>query len=82
MQTTLTGWVMLTLMFSSFFANGDSFKGCLPSEIALEEIVSAPLPKSADYSNKRITVRQTLTRLKARCKRGKLVDGAGREIRF
>jgi len=85
MQTTLTGWVMLTLMLSSFFADGernDSFKGCLPSEIALEEIVFAHLPKSTENKNKRITVRQTLTRLKASCKKGKLVDGSGREIRF
>ena len=31
---------------------------------------------------KQITVRETLVRLKARCKRGKLVTGSGREIRF
>lgn len=56
---------------------------CLPAGINLEEVVSAPKLKSTTVTAaKRMTIRETLSRLKARCKKGKLVDSAGREIRF
>jgi hypothetical protein len=37
---------------------------------------------SADKVTAAITVKQRLVELKARCRRGKLVDRSGREIRF
>jgi hypothetical protein len=75
----------VTILFSSFFpaAGPDPFHGCLPKEVALESIVSGENSKSASGSiQKTETVRQTLARIKARCRRGKLVDGAGKQIYF
>ena len=50
---------------------------CLPPGTRLDDIVS--------YGHKartNITVEKKLAQLKARCRKGKLVDGKGREIRF
>lgn len=59
------------------------FASCLPADINLEEVVSAPQAKSAaGTSSKPVTVRHALLKLKARCKKGKLVAANGREIRF
>jgi hypothetical protein len=59
------------------------FASCLPPEVNLEEVVSAPPAKLANgKSAKQVTVRDKLLSLKARCKKGKLVAGNGREIRF
>ena len=49
----------------------------------MDEVVSAPQPKLATgATNKKVTVKATLLRLKAHCKKGTLVDGADREIHF
>jgi hypothetical protein len=59
------------------------FASCLPADVKLEEVVSAPPAKSANGKPaKQITVRDKLLSLKAHCKKGKLVAGNGREIRF
>ena len=57
---------------------------CLPSDIKLTDTVSAQVIRSDASGNvmKRLTVKEKLTALKARCKKGRLVDGRGREIRF
>jgi len=58
------------------------FVACLPADVNLEEVVSAPQLKSTTTASKRVTVREKLSRLKAHCKKGKLITGTGREIRF
>jgi hypothetical protein len=58
-----------------------SFNSCLPKEVKPTEVVSARLAGSSSVL-KKVTVRETLAQLKASCKKGKLVDAAGREIRF
>ena len=74
---------VLLLCLSSGEATNQGFVACLPAGADLEEVVSAPQLKSADVTaSKRVTVRETLSRLKARCKNGKLIAGGGREIRF
>ena len=76
---------MATLLIFSPWGDGTNKRlvVCLPAGIDLEEVVSAPKLKSTTVTaSKRMTIRETLSRLKARCKKGKLVDSAGREIRF
>lgn len=65
----------------------DKFLACLPEDIKLKEIITAPQMKSAAKhtekpAEKKATVKDILVELKAHCDKGKLVDGAGREIRF
>lgn len=57
---------------------------CLPSDIKLTDIVSAQVIRSDASGNtvKRVNVKERLTALKARCRRGKLVDRRGRQIYF
>jgi hypothetical protein len=57
------------------------FQTCLPAGIAGTDVVSAQLVKSSN-TVKKTTVAQKLTELKARCKAGRLVDGAGKQIYF
>jgi hypothetical protein len=65
------------------WVTNDKFKACLPEGIELTEIVQAdPLPAAASPRKKPITLEQRLVQMKSRCRKGKLVDGAGREIRI
>lgn len=85
MQLALIETLMATLLICLPWGDGTNkrFVVCLPASIGLEEVVSTPKLKSTTVTaSKRVTVRETLSRLRARCKKGKLVDGAGREIRF
>jgi len=59
----------------------DQFAKCLPEGIDVRDVVSAQQSKSRGEV-KVITVGETLVNLKARCKRGKVVDSKLREIRF
>jgi hypothetical protein len=57
---------------------------CLPRGIKAADIVTAEMVGSGPRGPviKKVTVSQELRRLGARCRRGRLVDKAGREIRF
>jgi len=55
----------------------ETFDRCLPKEIKLEDIVSFSLD-----SKPNVTVKDELSRLKAKCVNGKLVDEKGKEIKF
>ena len=59
-------------------------KSCLPGDVSLTDVVSAELNRygSEGQQVKKVTVKDKLVGLKARCKKGKLVDAKGREIRF
>jgi hypothetical protein len=50
---------------------------CLPEGVRADEVVSYNVKGKSN-----LTVKQKLTELKARCRKGKLVDAKGREIRF
>ena len=50
---------------------------CLPEDIRADEVVSYD-----DKGKSNLTVKKKLIELKARCRKGKLVDAKGREIRF
>ena len=60
----------------------DKFKACLPEGIELTEIVQADPAPAAGSTRKPITLEQRLVQIKASCQKGKLVDGAGRQIRI
>ena len=56
---------------------------CLPENVKPTDVVSTRLAQSDGGALvEKITVEQKLTELKANCKDGKLVDGAGTEIHF
>jgi len=55
---------------------------CLPSEIDLDNVVVLDRGRANRSPKKNLTVRMRLLQLKARCKKGSLVDGRGRKIRF
>ena len=62
-------------------ARPPAVKACLPKGIKPGDVVSTELMVSGGV-HKKITVAQKLAALRASCKRGKLVDAAGKEIRF
>jgi len=75
--------IALLIFSSSGDGTNKEFVSCVPADTNLEEVVSAPQPKSPTAKpSKRVTVRDTLLRLKAHCKKGKLVIASRREIRF
>jgi len=56
---------------------------CLPGNVKPTDVVSTRLAQTDGKTLvEKITVEQKLTELKANCKNGKLVDGAGSEIYF
>ena len=56
---------------------------CLPESVKPTDVVSTTLVQTDGGTLvEKITVEQKLTELKANCKNGKLVDGAGTEIYF
>ena len=80
----LTQSFIVTLLLCAFLVDGKNEASwtCLPAGIDLEEIVSGPPVKSETNTSKPATIRQVLVRIKAHCKKGKLVDATGREIYF
>ena len=56
---------------------------CLPEYLKPNDVVSTKLTQiDGKTLVEKITVEQKMTELKAKCKNGKLVDGAGIEIHF
>jgi hypothetical protein len=57
---------------------------CLPESIKGTDVVSTVAVRAAGGRRefRKTTVTQKLTELKARCRKGKLVDSSGTEIRF
>jgi len=63
------------------FGTPQRLENCLPSGTTMGDIVSITRVESTN-TMKKITVEQKLDEIKARCESGKLVDGAGKQIRF
>ena len=89
-EATERNWYMqklAALCSGVFFCLGflnsspDHFKACLPTGIKATDIVSAQRVRSTG-GIKKTTVEDKLTELKARCKKGKLVNPSGKEIYF
>ena len=78
-------FIFLALLVASFpiSAEARSCCNCLPKGIKSSDVVSVTSPKQIPgKANNVITVERKLTELKAHCRRGKLVDGSGRQIYF
>ena len=76
--------VAITLSLFCYLPGGkvEQWKECLPANVKLEDVVSVEPAKSPNGGVVKITVYQTLSKLKARCRKGKLFDATGRKIRF
>lgn len=83
-----TAFVQLALILFSLSCTAASLppngsSKCLPAEINLDTIVAnEPADSGKQPPAKNVTVKARLSQLKARCKRGKLIDRRGRQIRF
>lgn len=77
----LSGIAAITLGFNN--SRPDPCQ-CLPQNIKRTDVVSTREVRVASgrREQRMTTVEQKLNELKAKCKRGKLVDAAGSEIRF
>ena len=57
---------------------------CLASHVKEDDTTGfrTVTSKTGESRTKKITVKQALKKMRARCVRGKLVDGKGRQVRF
>jgi hypothetical protein len=72
----------ILLLSSASLARGQSsWQQCLPKDVKATDVVSVERGK---YGNavRKLTVKQQLKKLKARCRKGKLFDSRGMEIYF
>ena len=76
--------VSAALLTTLSAAPGNNTDSCLPAEIKPTDVVSTQAVKPGANRDqvKTITVAQKLKELRARCRKRKLVDAGGREIRF
>jgi hypothetical protein len=79
----LSGTTLICLVLNGS-AHKSSSPTCLPAGIKRSDVVSTREVNSAGGHRevKTTSVDQKLRDLRARCRKGKLVDGAGTEIRF
>jgi hypothetical protein len=72
------------LCLSLIMPSSRRFQACLPEGVNPTQVVSVQNVKSSEGGAvvKKITVNDKLIEIKAHCKKGKLVDGPGKEIRF
>ena len=85
----LTLTLVATVAGSSFVAStcqssatAPTELACLPPNVKPTDIVSATLVQTEPPVVQKVTVAQRLAELKADCKNGRLVDGAGNEVYF
>ena len=70
------------LLCSGSLAHGQTgLQACLPDGVKLTDVISVERGQKGQAVRK-LTVKQRLSQLKARCRNGKLVDAGGREIYF
>jgi hypothetical protein len=77
--------LLATILLCSFSPAraSDSILPCLPKNVARDTLVSGDELKSArGETQKPVTVRDALRRIKARCRQGRLFDKTAREIYF
>ncbi len=77
-------WASISYLSVNFLLPPPAFQKCLPKEINATEVIAVETKTSSsgDPVAKKITVKDKLVAMKARCQKGQLVDAAGREIRF
>ena len=67
---------------SSLAAGAKTTDSCLPAGIQPTDVVSSQARPGKQSGVATVTVAQKLKQIKARCRKGRLVDASGREIRF
>lgn len=72
---------MAGLMTGAIASSRAAAQSCLPADVKPAEIVASDADKQ-DRATKPKTVKDRLTELKARCRKGKLLDSRGKEIYF
>ena len=84
MQKFIAIGPQIFLFLSLLVPAQNRFLACLPPDVKADEVVSIQTvaSKSGGEEVKKITVKQKLIEIKARCKNGKLLDRSGKEIRF
>lgn len=72
------------VLLSTLPSTASNTDGCLPADIFPTDVVSVQAVPSGPHRAeiKTITVAKKLKELRARCRKRKLVDARGREIRF
>lgn len=81
MEKIVTSGPAAFLFVSLLTSTPDRLSACLPAGVKRTDIVSAQWLKPTNEV-KRITVEQKLDEIKARCKKGKLVDAHDKEVYF
>jgi len=71
--------ILIALLFT-----GGRTHACLPKDVKTTDVVSTRIVRARDGSKEiqKVMVDETLKTLKAKCKKGKLVDARGKEIYF
>ena len=82
MALMLLARAVLLVTLSAVPSGAKNTDSCLPSGIQPTDVVSSHARPGKQDAVTTITVAQKLKELKARCRKGKLVDAGGREIRF
>jgi hypothetical protein len=84
MQKFIAVVPQIFLFLSLLVPAQNRFLACLPPDVKADEVVSTQTVKSRSGGDvvKKITVKQKLIEIKARCKNGKLLDRSSKEIRF
>ena len=84
MQKFIAIGPQIILFLSLIIPSQNRFLACLPNDVKADDVVSIQTvaSRSGGEEVKKITVKQKLIELKARCKNGKLLDRSGKEIRF
>jgi hypothetical protein len=73
--------LLLLLCVCAVAAAQARWQACLPTGVEADTIVALE-PAGSAQTTKQTTVKQRLQQLKARCRKGQLVDGKGRPIYF
>jgi hypothetical protein len=75
------GLIAILWCAASATSSGTDVGRCVPKDVDLNSLVVSEVSKPTHKSiANQVTVKQRLNQLKARCKRGKLVDGKNRPI--
>jgi len=82
LKILLLGGVILACFAAGVNAKGRSWT-CLPDDIKGTDVVSTLAVRAAGRREvRKTTVAEKLTELRARCRKGRLVDSSGTQIRF
>src|SRR6267378_7720508 len=75
--------IATAVLLSTLSLNAPHTESCLPADIKSTDVVATRVARPGTRGEVvAVTVAQKLKELRARCRRHKLIDSSGREIRF